>query len=201
MHVFIFLEICGQLKGLIMKKSLLKGLFLPLFAVIATMQADVPQKESPGLFRKAGFEKTIKDRSGQIPFINKLGRAFGFTINPKHDWQDSKGKIYWSIKNKTNYFIKVKSDVHSSLVVAPGKIGRLYRDEDWYIKVELEKEVQPRPGAKRKIKIYKEEIDTSENKEHTIEVYLQYELQTRKIGGTKKILFRRKEKLILKAIK
>lgn len=162
---------CDYLKkGLIVKQKLSVLLFTTIFVV---MRAEIQKKASPGTITP-GFETAIQERAKKVPFISKVGLFFGIKVPPKLPWLDISGKGYWTIKNKTNHFIEVNSNVHKKVIIEPGKTGRVYRSDNWDIQVKLEKYLSHARAGTSKTKLYKDKVNTLQGREHIIDVRFVY---------------------------
>lgn len=60
---------------------------------------------------------------------------FGLYTTSSKSYLDSQEKGYWRVTNESNYQIRVSSD-SSSIDLAPGQLGRLYRDRSFVIDLE-----------------------------------------------------------------
>ena len=49
---------------------------------------------------------------------------------PRYNWEDTRGKMYWKIRNKSNVVITATSD-KQQIAIKPGQTHRLYRDESF----------------------------------------------------------------------
>ena len=58
---------------------------------------------------------------------------------PRYSWEDTRGKMYWKIRNKSNVVIMVTSD-KQQISLRPGQTRRLYRDESFVFEAKHDSE-------------------------------------------------------------
>ncbi len=158
-----------------MKRKLILGIASGL-AIIAALplfgESQTKTSASPGVITPTWIEK-IKRRETKVPWYKRMARNLGIQTKTKFNWQDTRGKGYWTVRNKTNNMITVNSDIHMAVIIPPGKKEKVYRGEKWNLVVKIDRKTKT-PSGRTKKETFKDKINTKENREHFVDVYLVY---------------------------